>query len=35
MEVNFYQAGCKNFFKKHVQQTDLIKSRITAAIDQE
>jgi hypothetical protein len=35
MEVNFYQAGCKNFFKKHVQQTDLIKSRITAAIAQE
>ncbi|MCH3923253.1 hypothetical protein [Limosilactobacillus sp.] len=35
MKVDFYQAGCKSFFKKHSRQVELIRRRIAAAIDEE
>ncbi|WP_267202590.1 hypothetical protein [Limosilactobacillus kribbianus] len=35
MQVDFYQAGCKSFFKKHARQVDLIRRRIAAAVDEE
>ncbi len=35
MEVTFYEAGCKPFFKKHRGSKRIVKQKISAAIDKE
>ncbi|MDK7120674.1 hypothetical protein QP391_05310 [Lactobacillus paragasseri] len=35
MHVEFYEKGCKSFFKKHNKQKDTIVKLVEAAIDKE